>query len=89
MRIDLHCYTKYSHDNFLEPSTVIQEAVERGLDGACSTEHHSLEASREIKRLSVPEGIRDFRGVEVSTDQGHLLVYGLRDDTWDGWRGNQ
>jgi predicted metal-dependent phosphoesterase TrpH len=44
MRIDLHCHSKYSTDNFLEPEDLIQKAVERMLDGVCFTEHFSVGA---------------------------------------------
>ena len=30
-----------------------------------------------------PDGFLVFRGVEVATSSGHLLVYGLRDDSWN------
>ena len=29
-----------------------------------------------------------FRAVEISTDRGHLLVYGLKDDAWNVWSRN-
>ena len=85
MRIDLHCHSKYSPDNYLEPEELIQQAIKRNLDGVCFTEHHSLMASREVERIEVPEGFYVFRGLEISTDRGHLLVYGLKDDSRNVW----
>lgn len=26
-----------------------------------------------------------LRGLEISTDKGHLLVYGVKDDSWNTW----
>jgi len=89
MRIDLHCHSKYSPDNYLEPEELIEQAVERNLDGVCFTEHHSFMASWEVDRIEVPEGFHVFRGIEISTDRGHLLVYGLRDDSWNIWSRSQ
>jgi predicted metal-dependent phosphoesterase TrpH len=89
MKIDLHCHSKYSQDTYLEPEAVIQEAVLRGLNGVCFTEHHSLAASLPVEALAVPEDFCVLRGMEVSTTHGHLLVYGLRDDSWNVWSRNQ
>ena len=88
MKIDLHCHSKYSHDNYLEPEELIQEAIKKNLDGVCLTEHHSLMASQPVGRIKVPDGFYVFRGLEISTDRGHLLVYGLKDDSWNIWSRN-
>jgi predicted metal-dependent phosphoesterase TrpH len=88
MKIDLHCHSKYSHDNTLEPEVVIEEAIRKGLHGVCFTEHFSVGASNPVEKIEVPEGFLVFRGVEISTDRGHLLVYGLKDDSWNRWSRN-
>ncbi len=88
MFIDLHCHSKYSHDNHLEPEDVIFKAMKIGLDGVCFTEHYSFESSRPIGRMKLPEGFLVLRGVEVSTTQGHLLVYGVENDEWNLWGRN-
>ena len=85
MKIDLHCHSKYSNDNYLEPETLIEDAVRKGLDGVCITEHHSLLPAEVLAEIEVPGGFYVFRGVEISTDHGHLLVYGLKDDSWNLW----
>ncbi len=88
MKIDLHCHSKYSHDNYLDPEDLIEEAVTKGLDGICFTEHYSIAASLQVERIGVPDGFYVFRGLEISTNQGHMLVYGLKDDTWNIWSRN-
>jgi predicted metal-dependent phosphoesterase TrpH len=85
MRIDLHCHTKYSGDNYLEPEELIEQAIKMNLEGVCLTEHHSIIPLWPLEKISIPEGFYVFRGVEISTDRGHLLVYGLEDDSWDPW----
>lgn len=85
MKIDLHCHSIYSHDNFLDPQDLIKAAINKKLDGVCFTEHYSVEASLSVTRLSVPEGFIIFRGVEISTNLGHLLAYGLKNDDWNCW----
>jgi predicted metal-dependent phosphoesterase TrpH len=85
MRIDLHCHSKYSQDNHLEPGELIEQAIKMNLEGVCFTEHHSIIPSWPLEKIRTPEGFYVFRGVEVSTDRGHLLVYGLIDDSWNIW----
>jgi predicted metal-dependent phosphoesterase TrpH len=85
MRIDLHCHSKYSKDNHLEPEELIEQAIRLNLDGVCFTEHDSMTPWWSLEKIRAPEGFYFFRGVEVSTDRGHLLVYGLKDDSWYIW----
>lgn len=85
MLIDLHCHSKYSHDNYFEPEVLIQEALRKRLNGVCFTEHHSVNASFPVLKLDVPDRFYVFRGVEISTDRGHLLSYGIEDDSWNIW----
>ena len=73
MKIDLHCHSKYSADNFLEPEELIGQAIKINLDGVCFTEHHSMIPLWPLERIRIPEGFYVFRGVEISTDHGHLL----------------
>jgi predicted metal-dependent phosphoesterase TrpH len=88
MLIDLHCHSRYSYDNHLEPEDLMDRALELGLDGVCFTEHFSVEASLPVTSIESPDGFLVLRGVEVATDCGHLLVYGPRDDSWNLWGGN-
>jgi predicted metal-dependent phosphoesterase TrpH len=85
MKIDLHCHTRYSGDNYLEPEELIEQAVRMNLDGVCFTEHSSLLDSWVIEKIKVPDGFCVFRGAELSTSHGHLLIYGLKEDSWDAW----
>lgn len=85
MWIDTHCHTKYSYDNWLEPLDLIRRAKALGLDGVCITEHYSYEASEPVERIGRDEGLLILRGVEIATDKGHLLAYGIEDDSWNVW----
>ncbi|MBI5115381.1 PHP domain-containing protein [Candidatus Poribacteria bacterium] len=82
MLIDLHCHTKYSGDNNLEPVDLIRMARERGLDAICVTEHDSFCASEPVARIAEKENFLVLRGVEINTDKGHTLSFGLIDDSW-------
>ena len=80
MWIDCHCHTRFSYDNWLEPLDLIRRAKAIGLDGVVVTEHHSYEASAPVETIARDEGFLLLRGVEISTDRGHLLAYGIEDD---------
>lgn len=88
MKIDLHCHSKYSQDNHIEPEELIRRALALKLDGVCFTEHYSVEASWPVDKIVRPNGFLILRGVEVSTEHGHLLVYGVKDDSWNRWGRN-
>jgi hypothetical protein len=85
MWIDCHCHTKHSYDNWLEPLDLIRRARAIGLDGVVITEHHSYEASAPVEAVGREEGLLVLRGVEIATDRGHLLAYGIEDDSWNVW----
>ena len=76
--IDIHTHTyPTSIDSELTPEELIKESKRLGLDGICITDHDGFWDPEEIHQLS-----RDFNylvipGCEVTTEEGHLLVYGL------------
>lgn len=88
MWIDCHCHSKHSNDNYLEPADLVRRAKAIGLDGLVATEHHSVEASEPVEHIGREEGLLVLRGVEISTDGGHLLAFGLEDDGWNIWGRN-
>ena len=85
MWIDCHCHTKYSYDNWLEPVDLVRRAKTLGLDGVCITEHYSYDASKPVVQVGLDEGLLVLRGVEIATDRGHMLAYGVVDDGWNIW----
>jgi predicted metal-dependent phosphoesterase TrpH len=88
MWIDCHCHTRHSNDNWLEPVDLVRRAKSLGLDGVVVTEHHSFEASEPVEHFGREEGLLVLRGVEISTDRGHLLAFGIGDDGWNVWSRN-
>ncbi len=78
MRIDLHVHTyPKSPCSNIRPEELIREAKRIGLDGFCLTEHQVLWPVEEVRRLAEDQGIRIFRGNEITTAQGDVLVFGL------------
>jgi len=79
--IDLHVHTfPRSKCSNINPTELIQEARRIGLDGFCLTEHQVLWDLDEVERLADDKGIKIFRGNEITTAQGDVLVFGLDQD---------
>lgn len=77
MLVDLHCHTTRSQDSRLSPALAVAAARAAGLDAVCLTEHDDLWAADETRELGTAAGFPVFTGVEVSTEIGHVLAFGL------------
>ena len=78
MRIDLHCHTsRYSSCSSLTAEELIRLAAAAGLDGVCLTEHDRLWPEEDVRRLAAESGLIVLRGMEVTTELGHVLVFGV------------
>ena len=80
MIIDLHTHTRPpSDDSFLEPSELIQHSKQAGLDAICFTEHDWFWNKDTLAGLVREHGFLVLPGVELNTDEGHYLVFGLEE----------
>jgi len=78
MLIDLHNHTwPRSHDSVLDPGDLIERARVAGLDGVCMTEHDTVWNEAEARALAEKHGFLVIPGVEISTDDGHILAFGV------------
>jgi len=78
MLIDLHCHTKvHSACSALTPEALVRAARARGLDGVCITEHDALWQLDEVERVAAAMEFVVLRGIEVTTEVGHVLVFGV------------
>ncbi len=76
--VDMHTHTtKISPDSSISPEDMIFAAKKIGLDALCFTEHGRAWDQDELDRLAKRYDFTLFRGVEVNTDLGHMLVFGL------------
>jgi len=82
MIIDMHVHTVASGDSLIAAEDLIDHALDMGLDAICVTDHDSYEASAVVEEFAEGTSLKVFRGVEVTTTAGHLLVYGIKDDKW-------
>ena len=80
MIFDLHIHTSWnSADSNLHPAELIQEAKRLGLHGVVVTEHDKCWDRFMARDLAAEHNFLFLRGMEVSTDLGHILVYGLEE----------
>lgn len=82
MIIDLHIHTNLgSICSQLEPGELLETAQQLGIDAVCVTEHHSHRGANKMVEFAEGSGYPIFRGVEIYTELGDMLVYGLKRDT--------
>ena len=75
---DLHVHTtKGSSDSNLSPEEMVLEAKRLGLPGLCITEHNVSWQRHEVVDFAQKYDLLLIRGVEVDTDMGHILAFGL------------
>ena len=61
----------------MKADVIAQQAAARGLDGVCLTEHNALWDAAALRELSERHEVTVLRGMELGTDVGHVLVFGL------------
>jgi predicted metal-dependent phosphoesterase TrpH len=78
--IDLHVHTtRGSSDSNLSPEDMVAESKRLGVPGLCITEHNSLWDRHEFAAFARKHDMLLIRGVEVDTEMGHVLVFGMED----------
>jgi len=76
MIIDLHIHTLLgSQCSVIEIHDLIKHAKRIKLDGLCITDHDSTAGIPQSKKIGEEEGVKVFGGVEVSTKEGHVIVF--------------
>jgi predicted metal-dependent phosphoesterase TrpH len=78
MRLDLHVHTKYSADGRVEPKSYLKIAKAHELNGFAVTDHNEIKGANETYQLAKSnKDLTIIRGVEVSSESGHILAYGV------------
>jgi predicted metal-dependent phosphoesterase TrpH len=76
--IDLHTHTQpLSHDSLLTADDLIDAAKAAGLDGVCLTEHDFFWEPEKVAELRKRHDFLVLPGIEVNTEDGHIVVFGL------------
>ncbi|MCX6113121.1 MAG: PHP domain-containing protein [Proteobacteria bacterium] len=83
---DLHTHSTYSPDSVITPEELVNKAGRLGLDIICITDHSIFEQSIGIESFNIKnKKLLVIRGVELATDNGELLIFGLKNDFWKGF----
>ena len=78
MLIDLHTHTRpLSWDSFLTPDELIERSKQAGLDGICLSEHDYFWKPEDVLELAKRHSYLVLPAIEINTDDGHVLAYGL------------
>ena len=78
MLIDLHTHTRaHSWDADLGPDELVEAASSAGLDGVCLTEHDFFWDVEAVRALGRRHDFLVLPGVEINTEDGHFLCFGL------------
>jgi predicted metal-dependent phosphoesterase TrpH len=78
MLIDLHTHTRrHSWDSDLTPDELIDLSKQAGLEGVCLTEHDFFWDEDEVRDLCRRHDFLVLPGVEINTEDGHMLCFGL------------
>lgn len=82
MIVDLHIHTNLgSLCSQLGPDELLGRVRELGIDAICITDHHSHRGADKMIAYAAGSGYPIFRGVEIYTDYGDMLVFGMKRDT--------
>jgi hypothetical protein len=80
MLIDLHTHTKpRSWDSFLTPDEMVDRAKEADLDAMVLAEHDWAWEQEEVDDLAKRHDFIVIRAMEINTEDGHILVFGLHE----------
>ena len=77
-RLDLHVHSRHSPDSRLELRAAADQLGPSGLQGFALTDHNTVAGHATVRELRERFPRAWFvNGVEVSTLEGHLLIYGV------------
>lgn len=73
MKFDLHIHSKYSHDSFSSPETIIRLSKRKGLSGIAVTDHNTIEGGLAVKEINNDDDFMVIVGSEIETEFGDIL----------------
>jgi len=77
MLVDLHIHTNVSSRcSSVTPQQLVDRSKELGLDAVCVTEHSTGVGAQVNYEYALERGFKVFRGMEVYTELGDMLVLG-------------
>ncbi|WP_071590743.1 PHP domain-containing protein [Synechococcus sp. PCC 7336] len=83
LHYNFHMHTSYS-DGQLDPSQIVQQTLDLGLQGFAITDHHTVEGYRQALHLLPSNGPTLWSGMEINAGlldcEVHILAYGFEPD---------
>lgn len=81
IKADLHVHTCFSKDSLSEPRHVLEAALRKGLGAIAITDHDGTEGALEAAEIAKKEKmpLQVIVGEEISTQEGHLLAYFVKE----------
>lgn len=82
MIAELHVHSNHSHDGMDPVRELLKAAISKNIDIISITDHDTVNGSMEAKEIVDSEHLPliVLPGVEISTEEGHLLAYGVFKD---------
>jgi predicted metal-dependent phosphoesterase TrpH len=78
MIVDMHVHTaRGGYDSSLTVPELVEEAMMKGIGGVCLTEHMHFWSKSELDGFGSDHNVLLIAGIEVETDMGHILAFGL------------
>jgi predicted metal-dependent phosphoesterase TrpH len=79
LKADLHIHSRHSPDSSLEPREIVKLAKARGLKAVALTDHNTVAGHGAIGQACAAEGLLFVPGIEVTSREGHILAYGVKE----------
>ncbi|MHA2097617.1 MAG: PHP domain-containing protein [Candidatus Kariarchaeaceae archaeon] len=76
MKADLHLHSEYSWDSKVPIDNYVKLAEQRGFGAISIADHNNTESHDIIKNMQESTKVILIPGQEISTLEGHLLIYG-------------
>lgn len=82
MYLDLHIHSCYSKDCSSPVDEILAQALKVGLGAIAICDHDAIEGSKEAEAFVEENGldILVIPGIEVTTNRGHVLILGIRQE---------
>mgnify|MGYP000038296369 CR=1 FL=1 len=79
LSVELHCHSEHSYDGRDPVEMLLEQAAAVGLDAIAVTDHDAIEGSLRAAELAPEYDLIGVPGMEVSTDDGHVLAMGVEE----------
>lgn len=80
-KIDMHVHTEFSKDCGLEAGFIAERLKRLGFDGMCVMDHDIFKEGCPVDRHASDDFLV-LKGAEYSSADGHILLYGIQDDSF-------